>query len=215
MALHITPMRAHAIPLRTAIAPPVRRTSTAATGTNGASNTTPGTTATTAAGVQQNSSSSAAASGAASGFQAVLNDSSSSAGSTAVPPSTSPATPAQTDSVPTPESAFGGNPWLNTPVGNGPNGIFYYNNIYFATPAAAAQVAQMVGGKVVDKNMFSGDNSGNPYQQQQPNEMVLMPNGALINPGLVASFYTHGYSQSTINTMIAQEVANTPGTKVG
>jgi hypothetical protein len=37
-----------------------------------------------------------------------------------------------------------------------------------------------------------------------------MPNGAMINPGLVASFYSFGFSQSQINTMVAQEVANTP-----
>jgi hypothetical protein len=40
--------------------------------------------------------------------------------------------------------------------------------------------------------------------------MVKMPNGAVINPGLVASFYTFGFSQSQVNTWIAQEVADTP-----
>jgi len=61
---------------------------------------------------------------------------------------------------------------------------------------------------VVAKNMFT--QPGNAFVQQQTNYMVQMPNGALINPGLVASFYTFGFPQSQINTMIAQEVANTP-----
>jgi hypothetical protein len=38
--------------------------------------------------------------------------------------------------------------------------------------------------------------------------MVKMPNGSMINPGLVATFYTHGYSQSMVDQMIANEVKN-------
>jgi hypothetical protein len=40
--------------------------------------------------------------------------------------------------------------------------------------------------------------------------MVQLANGALINPGLVASFYTQGYPQSSIDQMIAAEARNTP-----
>ena len=39
--------------------------------------------------------------------------------------------------------------------------------------------------------------------------VVQLPNGNLINPGLVAAFYTHGYPQSYIDGLIAQAVNNT------
>jgi hypothetical protein len=64
----------------------------------------------------------------------------------------------------------------------------------------------MVGGKVVESNQFTG--TGGPFQQQQPNYMVQLPDGRMINPGLVASFYDHGYPQSYIDTMVACEVKN-------
>ena len=65
----------------------------------------------------------------------------------------------------------------------------------------------MVGGTVVAFNALGGP-SGNPFVQSQPNEMVQLSNGAMINPGLVASFYTHGYPQSMVDQMVANEVAN-------
>jgi hypothetical protein len=69
-----------------------------------------------------------------------------------------------------------------------------------------------VGGTVVQVDEFAPPMSG-PFAQNQPNEMVQLSNGTLLNPGLVASFYTHGYSQSTINDMISSEVTNvTKGT---
>jgi len=70
----------------------------------------------------------------------------------------------------------------------------------------------MVGGTVVAFNALGGP-SGNPFVQSQPNEMVQLSNGAMINPGLVASFYTHGYPLSMVNQMVANEVTNvTKGT---
>jgi hypothetical protein len=109
--------------------------------------------------------------------------------------------------APTAESVFGPNPWMTAPVGQGPNGVtFSYNPIFFATPATAQKVAQMVGGTVIQSNQFTPN--GGPFQQQQPNWMVQLPNGNVINPGLVASFYTHGYPQSYIDTMIAGAVNN-------
>lgn len=98
---------------------------------------------------------------------------------------------------------------MTDPTGLNPDGSSYgYNPIYFATESTAQTVANMIGGTVVAKDMIT--NSGGPFVQQQPNYMVRMPDGALINPGLVASFYTFGFPQSQISTMIAQEVANTP-----
>ncbi|HUA63501.1 MAG TPA: hypothetical protein VML19_32395 [Verrucomicrobiae bacterium] len=119
---------------------------------------------------------------------------------------TIPAPASPVDPVPTAQSVFGANPWITNPTGSGPTGTYSYNPYYFATPQTAAAVASMVGGKVVSMNAFS--TAGSPFQQNQPNQMVQLPNGALINPGLVAEFYTHGYSQSMINQMIANEVSN-------
>lgn len=118
-------------------------------------------------------------------------------------------TPAAAPAVPTAESVFGPNPWLANPTGLSPDGSFYgYNQQYFATPQTAAAVAAMVGGTVVQVNAITSA-PGTHFQQQQPNQMVQLKNGGLINPGLVAGFYTHGYSQSMVDQMIANEVANT------
>jgi hypothetical protein len=118
---------------------------------------------------------------------------------------TQPAAPQNT--APTAESVFGPNPWFTNPTGSGPNGTTVsYNPFYFATPATAAKVAQMVGGTVVQSNPFTPN--GGPFQQQQPCLMVQLQDGRMINPGLVASFYTHGYPQSYIDMMVAAEVRN-------
>jgi hypothetical protein len=53
-----------------------------------------------------------------------------------------------------------------------------------------------------------GTSPSSPYVQNQPNEMVELSNGTMLNPGLVASFYTHGYPQSMVDRMVANEVAN-------
>jgi hypothetical protein len=109
---------------------------------------------------------------------------------------------------PTAESVFGPNPWVSNPTGQGPGGnVYSYNPYYFATPQTAAKVAQMVGGTVVQSNAFTPN--GGPFAQTQPNQMVQLPDGRMINPGLVASFYTHGYPQSYIDQLIAKEVGNT------
>jgi hypothetical protein len=111
------------------------------------------------------------------------------------------------DAAPTAVSVFGANPWITDPTGTAPDGSVYnYNPVYFATASTAAQVAQMVGGTVVASDQIA---NGGGFQQQQPNEMVKLANGTLINPGLVASFYTHGYPQSMIDQMIASEAAAT------
>jgi len=128
---------------------------------------------------------------------------------TAAAPSASSASAAA--APPTAQSVFGPNVWMTDPIGRNPDGsTFGYNPIYFATETTAQTVAQMVGGQVISENVFTQPAGQDPFVQQQPNYMVRMPNGAVINPGLVASFYTFGFPQSQINTMIAQEVANTP-----
>jgi hypothetical protein len=98
---------------------------------------------------------------------------------------------------------------MTNPSGTAPNGQSYsYNPYYFATPQTASKVAQMVGGTVVQTNVFT-PNSGGGFSQNQPNYMVQLPDGRYINPGLVASFYTHGYPQSYVDSMVAAEIRST------
>jgi len=114
--------------------------------------------------------------------------------------------PAAPPSAPTAQSVFGSNPWVTNPTGTNPDGSTYgYNPIYFATQQTAQAVAQMVGGQVVPENAICS--APGPFVQNQPNLMVQLPNGGMINPGLVASFYTHGYPQSMVDQMVANEVA--------
>jgi hypothetical protein len=91
--------------------------------------------------------------------------------------------------------------WETAPTGTGPNGLtFSYNPVYFATQQTAEVVAKMLGGTVVQANAIA---NGGGFQQQQPNYMVQMPDGRQFDAGLVASYYSHGYSQGFINQEIA------------
>jgi len=123
------------------------------------------------------------------------------------PASATPALAATADDPAGP--LFGANPWLTDPTGSGPGPVTNYNPIYFATQQTAQTVAQMVGGTVVSMNEFTTA-PGSPFQQNQPNLMVQLPDGGLINPGLVADIYTHGWSQSFVNQQVANEVAGAP-----
>jgi hypothetical protein len=117
---------------------------------------------------------------------------------------TTPAAPAM---APTAQSLFGANPWMSNPGGIAPNGVTYnYNPYYFATAETAAKVAQMVGGTVVQSNALT---PYGPFQQNQPNYMVQLPNGRQIYAGLFASFYDHGYTQDYLNKMVASEISDT------
>ena len=106
--------------------------------------------------------------------------------------------------APTAQSLFGANPWSTSAGGTGPAGSYGYNPYYFATPATAAKVAQMLGGKVVAMDAIT---PFGPFQQNEPNLMIQMPDGRLINAGLVAGFYDHGFTQQTVDKMIAAEVS--------
>jgi hypothetical protein len=120
---------------------------------------------------------------------------------------TPPATPTSS-MAPTAQSLFGANPWSTGAGGTGPNGSYSYNPYYFATPTTAAKVAQMLGGTVVAVNDIT---PSGPFTQNQPNQMVRMPDGRLINAGLIAGLYDHGYSQQTVDQMIASEVSGSRG----
>lgn len=126
---------------------------------------------------------------------------------TVSPTTATTATTANANAAPTVESVFGSNPWMTNPTGISAYGASYsYNPIYFATAATAQKVAAMVGGTVVQDNEFTKNTSGNPFQQNQPNNMVQLSNGTLVNPGVIASFYTHGYPQWMVDQMVANEV---------
>jgi hypothetical protein len=106
--------------------------------------------------------------------------------------------------APTAQALFGDSPWSTTAGGTGPGCTYSYNPYYFATPQTADKVAQMLGGTVVAQSAIT---AYGPFQQSEPNLMVRMPDGKLINAGLVAGFYDHGYSQQTVDNMIAAEIS--------
>jgi hypothetical protein len=106
--------------------------------------------------------------------------------------------------APTVESVFGEKPWMDSPAGSGPNGESWsYNPVYFATKQTAEKVAALVGGKVVEKNALT---PYGPLQQGVANQMVELPNGRLINAGLFATLYTHGFNQTTLDRFIQIEI---------
>ena len=111
--------------------------------------------------------------------------------------------------TPTLQSVFGTNPYVSQPGGVAPNGVSYsYNPTYFATRATADKLAQMYGGKVVEMNAIT---PFGPFQQNQRNEMIQFPNGNVVNAGILASYFDHGWSQEQINTAIAGEINQIPG----
>ena len=119
------------------------------------------------------------------------------------PPSAQPPSVTQ---APTAQSVFGDQPWMQDPQGSAADGTTWnYNPIYFASAATAAQVASMVGGTVFQENAITSA-PGTTLQQTTPNEMVQLPNGTVLNPGLIADFYDHGYSQSMVDQMIQNEI---------
>ena len=107
--------------------------------------------------------------------------------------------------APTAESLFGPNPWISNPGGTGPAGSYGYNKYYFATPETAAKVAQILGGRVVATNDLT---PYGPFVQNQPNQMVQMPDGRLINAGIIASYYDRGASQQSVDALINGEIGN-------
>jgi hypothetical protein len=109
--------------------------------------------------------------------------------------------------VPTAQSVFGDSPWESDAGGTGPAGPFALNPEYFATQATAQKVAGMVGGTVVGINLMA-EAPGNPFTQNEDNEMVQLADGSQINAGLVAGFFTHGYQLSMVSQMIQNEVTN-------
>jgi hypothetical protein len=186
------------IPTKTATPVATANTAATAAGTDSSASTAPSFTAVFAA-----MSAAATAAGTT-----VATTAPSPAGSTTTTAATTPAAAPADDATDGPAGPlFGANPWVTDPTGSGPGGgVTNYNPIYFATPQTAQTVAQMVGGTVVSTQVFT-PSPGSPFQQDQPNLMVQLPNGGLINPGLVADIYTHGWNQTFVNQQVANEVA--------
>ncbi len=105
------------------------------------------------------------------------------------------------------QQVFGSSPWMSNPTVTGPAGSYSLNPEYFASQQTAQMVAQMVGGTVVPVNNMA-NTPGNVNSQNMPNEMVELSDGGMINAGLVAGFFSHGYSLSMVQSMIQNEVTN-------
>ena len=103
----------------------------------------------------------------------------------------------------TAQSLFGDRPWIESPSGNGPIGPWYYNPAYFATRQTAEIVAAMTGGEVVEQNALT---PFGPLQQQVPNEMIELPNGRIVNAGIIANFFDHGFPQSFVDRLLQLEI---------
>jgi len=111
------------------------------------------------------------------------------------------------NAVLSPTDVFGSPVWQNVSV-SGPAGTFPLNSKYYATQSTADLVKTMVGGTaVVPRDPFAIAKD-DVNSASAPMLMVQMADGSLINAGLVADFFSHGYSLSMVKTMIDNEVAN-------
>jgi hypothetical protein len=99
----------------------------------------------------------------------------------------------------TAQAVFGPTPWLTNPTITTPAGTFPDNPAYYATQATAQLVAEIVGGTAIPVPPT--------MSQDQGNWMVLVPGNGVINPGLVAAFFSHGYPLSLLISMIQNEIA--------
>jgi len=105
------------------------------------------------------------------------------------------------------QQVFGSSPWASNPTVTGPAGTYGLNPQYFATQQTAEMVSEMTGGAVVAVNNMA-NTPGNVNSQNISNEMIKLSDGGMINAGLVAGFFTHGYSLSMVESMIQNEVKN-------
>jgi hypothetical protein len=74
--------------------------------------------------------------------------------------------------------------------------------------ATAEAIAEMLGGKVVAQNAVLSS-PGSPFHQDQPNYMVELPNGNVINPGTIAQAISVKQPRAMIDALIYSEVNNT------
>src|ERR1019366_6962613 len=115
---------------------------------------------------------------------------------------------------PTATKLFGPSPWVTSPVpgGIGPSKVPYtYNPAYFATEATAKLVATIVelgckfpkgSVKVVAENAIT---PSGPFRQNQPNQMIVLPDGSHHYAGLIALEFQTWPSMETINQDLTDE----------
>jgi hypothetical protein len=98
------------------------------------------------------------------------------------------------------------------PGGTGPAGPYLYNSTYFATPETAAIVKTIVESgcnlkpgscKVVEVNAIT---PLGPFKQNQPNQMIQMPDGSQHYAGRIAFEFQAWPSIETINAELTQEL---------
>jgi len=129
---------------------------------------------------------------------------------------TAPVSPSPTPSPSAPKAPnadwpypdLGPHPFMSSPSGSGPNGRFGFNSTYFPTLATSKAIAQMLGGKVVPQNAILSA-PGSHFTQNQPNYMIELPNGNIINPGPIAQAIHLRQSRTMIDAIIDSEVNNT------
>ncbi len=99
-----------------------------------------------------------------------------------------PATP----TIPT-QSPYGNSPFAANPGFTGPYGPGSYNPQTFATQGTAQQVASQYGGTVISNPSAGllGGVGGSPFQANQPQYMVQLANGTIIDPAKIASLYAN------------------------
>ena len=88
------------------------------------------------------------------------------------------------------------------------------SDIMPARPAELAEVENVVRTQVVERKVRQVVEQkaiapDGPIQQQVPNEMIKLSNGRVVNAGLIAAFYDHGYPQSYIDLLIQNEIQGT------
>jgi hypothetical protein len=130
------------------------------------------------------------------------------ASSLSVPPAASG--PSLHDVAALPNRGLMVNPTGNTPLG----GVVSYNPNYYASPQAAVQLAQQLGGSVVDH--------AHHYNNNQSMYAIQLPNGTTINAGNLMAILNNSVYQENSRVMdgkIAELLNNnavgTPGAGVG
>ena len=117
--------------------------------------------------------------------------------------------------APTALELFGPHPWVADPApgGTGPSGPYLYNPNYFATLVTARLVAAIseagLGLPPGSCTVVAADDitPSGPYQQNQPNQMIQLPDKSLHNAGRIAlEFQTWGGADiSLVNTDLTGE----------
>jgi len=93
----------------------------------------------------------------------------------------------------TPQTYFP-NAWISDPTESTPLGPAHLSQYWYANPTAAATMAAIVGG-VVAAYPGMGVSAGDPDQPNQPNLMIVLPNGGMINAGqAILTFFNFGPS---------------------